>query len=48
MLRPYDLLENVLLHIEKDIKKSVNSDILAEKYSVGAFNVQSDLEVRSN
>jgi len=34
MLKPYDLLENVLIDVEKGIKKGINSDILAEKYSL--------------
>jgi len=32
MLKPYDLLENVLIDIEKGIKVGINSDILAKKY----------------
>ena len=34
MLRPYDLLENVLIDIEEGIREGINSDILAEKYSL--------------
>ena len=34
MLRPYNLLENVLIDIEEDIKKDINSGILADKYSI--------------
>ena len=34
MLRPYDLLENILIDIEKCIRESINSDILAEKYAL--------------
>ena len=34
MPRPYDLLENVLIDIEKGIREGINSDILAEKYTL--------------
>jgi len=34
MLRPYDLLENILIDIEKGIGEGVNADILAQKYSL--------------
>jgi AraC family transcriptional regulator len=34
MLRPYDLLENVLIDIEKGIRKGITSDSLAEKYTL--------------
>jgi len=34
MLRPYDLLENILIDIEKGIKEGTNITTLAEKYSV--------------
>ncbi|MCL2264730.1 MAG: helix-turn-helix domain-containing protein [Treponema sp.] len=34
MLRPYDLLENVLIDIEKGLKKGVNSDNIAGKYEL--------------
>ena len=34
MLRPYDLLENVLIDIEKGIRKGINSGLLAEKYTL--------------
>jgi len=34
MLRQYDLLENVLIDIEKGIREGINSDILAEKYTL--------------
>ena len=34
MLRPYDLLENVLTDIEKGIREGINSDSLAEKYTL--------------
>jgi AraC family transcriptional regulator len=34
MLRPYDLLENVLIDIEKGIRKGITSDNLAEKYAL--------------
>jgi len=34
MLRPYDLLENVLIDIEKGIRDGVNLDFLAEKYFI--------------
>jgi len=34
MLRPYDLLENVLIDIEKGIREDVNLDVLSEKYYI--------------
>jgi len=34
MLRPYDLFENVLIDIEKGIRKDINTYILAEKYAL--------------
>ena len=34
MLRQYDLLENVLSDIENAIRQGINSDILAEKYTL--------------
>lgn len=34
MLRPYDLLENVLIDIEKGIKEDVNIGIISEKYDL--------------
>jgi AraC family transcriptional regulator len=34
LLRPYDLLENVLICIEEGIRKGITSDILAEKYTL--------------
>jgi AraC family transcriptional regulator len=34
MLKPFDLLESVLVDIEKGIRTSINSDILAEKYEL--------------
>ena len=34
MLRPYDLLENILIDVEKDIQNDINVDILAGKYSL--------------
>ena len=34
MLRPFDLLEHILIDIEKGIKKGINSNILAEKYEL--------------
>jgi len=34
VLRPYDLLENVLIDIEKSIREGINLDILAEKYAL--------------
>jgi len=34
VLRPYDLLENVLFDIEKDIRDGINLDILAKKYDL--------------
>jgi len=40
MLRPYDLLENVLIDIEGSISKGINSDILAKKYSLSYRHLQ--------
>jgi len=34
MLRPYDLLENILIDIEKDIREDVDVASLAEKYTL--------------
>ena len=34
MLRTYDLFENVLIDIEKGIRDGINSNILAQKYSL--------------
>jgi AraC family transcriptional regulator len=34
MLRPYDLLENVLIDIEKGIRDDINTDTLTEKYAL--------------
>jgi AraC family transcriptional regulator len=34
VLRQYNLLENVLIDIEKGIREGINSDILAEKYTL--------------
>jgi len=34
MLRSYNLLENVLLDIEKGIREGINSGFLAEKYTL--------------
>jgi AraC family transcriptional regulator len=34
MLRQYDLLENVLLDIEKGVKEGINLNTLAEKYAL--------------
>jgi len=34
VLRPYDLLENVLIDIEKGIRKGINSDSLAAQYAL--------------
>jgi hypothetical protein len=32
MLKPYELLENVLLDIEGGIKNNINTQILSQKY----------------
>jgi len=32
MLKPYDLLENILLDIESGIKKNINASVLSKKY----------------
>ena len=34
MLRPYDLLNNVLLDIEKDIRNGINGTTLSKKYAI--------------
>ena len=34
VLRPYDLLENLLTEIEKGIREGINTDILAQKFSL--------------
>jgi AraC family transcriptional regulator len=34
MLRPYNLLENILIDIERNIREDINSNILADKYSL--------------
>jgi len=40
MLRPYDLLNNILIDIEKGIRKGVNSSILARKYSLSEGHIR--------
>jgi AraC family transcriptional regulator len=40
MLRPYDLLENVLTDVEDGIRKGINVDILARKYSLSYRHLQ--------
>ena len=40
MLRPYDLLENVLIEIEKGIREGINLNTLAEKYSLSVRHLQ--------
>jgi len=40
MLRPYDLLENILLDIENSIKENINLDILTERYSISERHLQ--------
>jgi len=34
MLKPYDLLENLLIDIEKGIREDINASILADKYTL--------------
>ena len=34
MLKPYELLENILLDIEKGIKNGINIDALADKFTL--------------
>jgi len=34
MLRPYDLLENVLLEVEKGVRNGVNGDVLSAKFTL--------------
>jgi len=40
MLRPYNLLENVLNDVETDIREGINVDILAKKYSISYRHLQ--------
>ena len=40
MLRSYDLLENVLIDIEKGIREGVNINTLAEKYALSDRHLQ--------
>ena len=40
MLRPYDLLENILIDIERGIRKGINVGILAKKYSLSYRHLQ--------
>ena len=34
MLRPYDLLENILIEIDKSTKDNINGNVLAEKFTL--------------
>jgi len=38
--KPYDLLENVLIDIEEGIRKGINADTLAQKYSLSVRHLQ--------
>jgi len=40
MLKPYELLENVLLEIEKGIRDDINADMLAEKFYLSSVHLQ--------
>jgi len=40
MLRPYDLLENILIDVEKGIRKGISVDNLAEKYKLSYRHLQ--------
>ena len=40
MLRPYDLLETVLIDVEKGIRTGINVDILAKSYSMSFRHLQ--------
>ena len=40
MLRPYDLMENVLYDVEKGIRAGINVDILAKRYSLSYRHLQ--------
>jgi transcriptional regulator GlxA family with amidase domain len=40
MLRPYNLLETVLIDVEKGIRAGINVDILAKKYSLSYRHLQ--------
>jgi hypothetical protein len=34
MLKPYDLLEKILLDIENGIKNNINASVLSKKYNL--------------
>jgi AraC family transcriptional regulator len=40
MLRPYELLENVLIEIENKIKENVNADDLADQFYISSVHLQ--------
>ena len=40
MLKPYDLLENILIDIEKGIKEGIDSNALADKYSISEGHIR--------
>ena len=40
MLKPKELLENILEDIENNLKENVNADTLAEKYSLSSIHLQ--------
>jgi AraC family transcriptional regulator len=40
MIRPYDLLETVLIDVEKGIRSDINVDILAKRYSLSYRHLQ--------
>jgi len=40
MLRPNDLLENVLIDVEKGIRTGINVDVLAKRYSLSHRHLQ--------
>ena len=40
MIRPYDLLETVLIDVEKGIRAGITVDILAKRYSLSYRHIQ--------
>jgi len=40
MLKPYELLDNVLLEVEERIKKDLNADTLAENFALSSVHLQ--------
>jgi AraC family transcriptional regulator len=40
MIRTYDLLENVLIDIEKGVRNGINTDIIAKKHALSESHLQ--------